>query len=238
MIELFKRMLARSAPVFNKISRHPFHLQLFNGTLPKQTFERFAEQDAKYLAAYAKGLKRLAERCDDRHLAQQFIWFAEEIIQSEINIQTKYLRKPTTYSFFSRQPYKSVEILPVVHDYINHLSFAANRCEIEVALSAFATCPWLYNKVLGKLIEPNQLINNQYSPWLQSYSGVEFTNATDMLIQTIHGYSRTSTCPVLQERMIRAFHRSAEYELVLYDTVLTDASVKQQTLWHVPFQKK
>lgn len=237
---LFERMLARSAPLLQQFRKHPLHVELcIKGTLPISTFETFAEQDVRYLAAHAKALQRISERFDDRALANRLRWLSCGIIQAELNVYSRYLNNPNHFTFFSVNPRPRVREFPIIKQYINHLFTTANSGSIEEAVASCVPCFWIYNKELGKPMSTDGSSNNYYASWIASYSSKKFTHATELIVKTMQELGSTVRCPILQERIIRAFHESVRCELGFYNTVMSSEQFapSSSTTLHIPFQK-
>ncbi len=237
---LFERMLARSTPLLHQFSKHPFHIELcIKRTLPRSTFETFAEQDAHYLASFAKVLCRISERFTDRRHAQQFKRLSEEIIQAEMNLYSRYLKKPHAFSFFSLNSSPPVREFPIIQQYTQYLLTTANTGSIEEAVASCVACFWIYNKELGKHTRSTNHQNNYYAPWIASYSSKKFTHATEGIVQTMQEMAQQVRCPLLEKKIIEAFHRSVKYEWQFYNEVMNCEKNSNQTspCLHIPFQK-
>jgi thiaminase len=55
----------RITPIYSAIRNHPFNVELAKGTLAKQKFAHYSQQDALYLVDFAKVLAALAMKLDN-----------------------------------------------------------------------------------------------------------------------------------------------------------------------------
>ena len=215
---IIERILSRSAGIFSQIYHHPFNQQLYKGTLPREQFITFLKQDAEYLCGFSNALKQLSNRFDDRQLAQQFKWFSENMIESERKLQSRYLSNSPRPTFFSKQPSKTPQ-MPVIVNYTAYQLHMAQHAPIEEAISCLASCYWIYQKMGEKM----NLVNhdtNPYQSWIKSYSSKQFTTATQLMIEALDNMGSPIACHLSQEKIIRSFYQSAQYELLFYDAIL------------------
>ena len=143
---IVEQILARSAGIFSRIYNHPFNQQLCQGTLAQEKFIAFLRQDAKYLRTFSIALRQLSHRFDDRRLADQFKWFSKEMIQSERNLQSKYLYDPHNI-FFSNKSH-IIPKIPVIAHYTTYQLNMVRTAPIEEAISSLASCYLIYQKLL------------------------------------------------------------------------------------------
>lgn len=215
---IIERILARSAGLFREINHHPFNQQLYQGTLPRETFIRFLRQDAEYLRGFSNALALLSRRFEDRQLAQRFRWFSNEMVDSERKLQSRYLIDSGYPSFFSPR-YQITPQIPVIQHYTTYQAQMAQHAPVEEAVSCLSSCYWIYHQ-LGQQMTTDNLSTNPYQQWIRSYSGKQFTIATQVMIETLHDLAKSITCETSKERIIASFYHSAQYELMFYDAIL------------------
>jgi len=58
--------------ILEEIKDHPFITELINGTLPKDVFQYYINQDSLYLSEYKKVLALLSVKCPDQEDALFF----------------------------------------------------------------------------------------------------------------------------------------------------------------------
>ena len=208
------RLMSRSATVLSKLYTHPFNQQLSNGTLPRETFKFYLEQDAIYLNAFSRTLATISSRLTDQRHAQQFKQLSHEMISAELKIHHKYLKKPMPGLFFSER--NPIQKIPVIKHYIEHLESTAKNAPIEQAVASCVPCFWAYNQ-LGLQMNAHSLKNNPYNDWIKSYSKPQFTASTQRMIQTLNDLANNMPCPTSQEKMIAVFLQSIEFELSFFD---------------------
>ncbi len=229
---IIERILARSAGIFSEIYHHPFNQQLVNGTLSREKFMVFLKQDAEYLREFSVALTLISKRFDDRRLAQQFRWFSKDMINSEKKLQSRYFFESPAPTFFLKQHPVTPKI-PVIANYTAYQCHMAKHAPIEEALSSLASCYWIYQK-MGEKMNTQRHHTNPYQDWIKSYSGKQFSTATQLMMETLDDMGRSITCNHSQEKMILAFYQSAQYELMFYDAILPRPNKRLSTITAIP----
>lgn len=73
----------KTAPIYNEIIKHPFNVELAQGTLDMERFKFYVEQDAFYLKAFSRSLAFIAARANTSKIIQQFLDFALGVLVGE-----------------------------------------------------------------------------------------------------------------------------------------------------------
>src|SRR5579863_4870320 len=97
-IMLFSQMSAAVQPVLFSICQHPFNIELAKGTLSRNKFIYYLEQDALYLAEFFRALTLIGARVKHHGYAKQFLEFALEALNAEKILHADYLRHYTSRS--------------------------------------------------------------------------------------------------------------------------------------------
>ncbi len=205
----FLRMRNAISHLLPKIYEHPFNRELYQGTLPKETFRFYLEQDALYLRGFSKALMLTSSRLTATRHAEQFKLFSEEALDTERNLHTKYLGNTRSSGLFyiRKTPIKAIS------DYTQHLLNTAKNFPIEEAVASLIPCFWIYSD-LGKKMSTYKIETNPYRSWILSYSNIQFTKAAEAIIQIADELGDT---PIKQNKMISAFIKSTEYEILFWD---------------------
>lgn len=213
---LFHKMRTAIAAQLNTLYSHPFNVDLYKGTLPRDIFHTFLEQDRLYLYDFSKALTQTAGRLSNEKHKMLFHKFAKEMVQSEINILHKYLPKPFSPSLF--QPAKnSVQKISAISQYTAYLFETTNHASIEEAVACLIPCFYIYS-TLGIRMRPMIHENNPYKLWIYSYSNERFLLSTQLIIQTLEELSRDSGI-IDQKPIITAFVTSTQFEIAFWDSI-------------------
>ena len=138
---LSTQAFAQSEKICNAILCHPFIQELSAGTLSKERFCYYIEQDALYLMEFARALAFIAGRSPHYKRIAKFLDFSEEAILAQERLVHKFF-----LDFFDHAP--SQEMGPAC---LNYTSFILKQCAvepIECSIASVFPCFWVYHKVI------------------------------------------------------------------------------------------
>ena len=214
-----KQVIARNTAIFSRIYNHPFNQQLKAGTLPRDVFNFYLEQDALYLRDFSIALKQLSKRFTDRSYAAQFRYFADDMIAAELDIHLKYLGQNNSNTFFSAAKRRHLQKIPVISNYTNHLLYATENAPIAEAVLSCLPCFLIY-KELGVQMNAYNQQNNPYYPWIASYSSKQFVTSTQRMVQTADELAAMVTGPAQRASLNKTFLQSIQFERLFFDAAL------------------
>jgi thiaminase len=213
---LFHKMKEAITQRLLQIQTHPFNEGLCQGTLPREIFQAFLEQDQLYLRAFAKALQHLETRFPEgaeRQLFQQAhqgVYFELERLQQ--------MRSPSTQRrmSFLNEP-RLVLKSDVISQYTQHLSTNVHGASLPVAVASMLPCYYIYH-TLGLHMATRSVENNPYQPWINAYLDKDFSTLTVSMIQLMDQFDVRSGS-VEEQNIICVFAKSAEYESAFLDDV-------------------
>lgn len=197
-MKLSKRAWDHSHHCIESIKRHPFNVELKNGTLPLETFGFYIEQDTLYLQDFAKCFAIIASKVPKEHM-RSFLRFAEYALIAEQEVVHDFFRK--TYQFKETK-----KITLATLSYTNYLLSLSALESVEVAIAGVLPCFWVYREV-GLDIAKDAKANNPYSRWIETYSGKDFANSVNELID-IFDALQANTSEAIRLKMLDAFYKS------------------------------
>lgn len=196
-------------PIFNKTVKHPFIKELMNGTLPKEKFLFYIQQDSIYLASYSKLMTGIATQLDNPNHIKDFISFASDNLEQEKEL----------HKLFVTEPYQP-ELLhptPTCLLYTSYLTQHLAVSPIEVAIAAVLPCFVVYQEV-GLYIYKNQTQKeNPYQAWIETYAGEEHIESVRKAVAICNELADNST-PEMRNKMLAAFITSAKIEHLFWDS--------------------
>lgn len=199
---------AANQSIYNAIIQHPFNQELLDGTLKKDIFSYYIEQDSKYLEDFAKTLAVIASKLDNAELIIQFIDFAHGAIIAEQEDVHQHYRKSISHNNVSNF---SVACL----GYTSYLLRNAFSESVEVAIATVIPCFWVYNEV-GNHIKQNTQPNNSYQKWIDNYASQDFANGVKKILAIANNYYNHANNST-QEKMLEAFKHSMMWEYRFWD---------------------
>ena len=196
-------------PVFKKTIEHPFIQELMNGTLPKEKFLFYIEQDAIYLSSYSKLMTGIATQLSQTDHINSFISFASDNLEQEKEL----------HKLFVTEPYQPelLEATPTCLLYTSYLLKHLSVSPIEVTVAAVLPCFVVYQEV-GLYIYRNQTSeNNPYKAWIETYAGEEHRESVRKALSICNELAQKST-PEIRKAMLDSFITSAKIEHLFWDS--------------------
>ncbi len=195
-------------PVYQKIITHPFNVELGQGTLSRDKFSYYMQQDSLYLIDFAKSLNLIAAKCKDPEDVIAFTRFAEGAIVAERSLHEFY------FDHFGIAP--STQKGLTCHHYTHFLLSICALQSPEIGAAAVLPCFWVYLEV-GKHIYQNQTAkNNPYQKWIETYAGDEFEGVAQQAKEICDRFYQNSDKKT-QDAMSTAFYESTVLELGFWE---------------------
>lgn len=195
-----------ACPVYDEILRHPFIIQLAEGTLPVAKFEYYLRQDALYLDNYAKVLAHIASRLNDKNDIEAFINFAKDGIEVEKAMHALFLHGLIP---------DRADISPTCLLYSSVLSSCATL-PVEIEAAAVLPCFWVYQRV-GKHIAALSVADNPYQQWIDTYSNPVFDASTQKAISICDTLAANAGNKTV-ENMTQIFIQCTKMEWLFWDS--------------------
>ena len=205
----YKETRALADVIYNKIISMPFNQELMNGTLHKDKFQFYIEQDSLYLLEFSRAMAIIAGRSNKSETILQFIHFAENGIIVESALHEGYLSKTG----------KNLNLIasPVCQHYTQFLLATAALDQIEVAMAATLPCFSIYKENGDKIHQNQNNISNPYQAWINTYAGEEFGVAVNKAISRCDEVA--ASCSESQRQsMTNAFIIACKLEWMFWDS--------------------
>lgn len=199
---LSQEVWQHSARIIESILEHPFNQELMSGTLARDKFAYYIEQDSLYLQDFARCHAILSSKTPQAD-TRKFLAYAEGCYIAEEEVVHEFFRK--TYQFT-----ETGKISPASINYTSYLLRTCSMESYEVGLAAVLPCFWVYREV-GLNIAKNTVKNNPFSRWIDNYASPEFSTCVDEAIALFDLYADNSSQQT-RNKMLQAFYNSCVYE--------------------------
>ncbi|WP_298653720.1 thiaminase II [uncultured Proteiniphilum sp.] len=196
-------------PVYDRILALPFIKELINGTLSKETFIFYIQQDAIYLSDYGKVLTGIASKLDDPRHIEAFIHFASDVLDVEKALHRSFIQELKNSG--------SIGPSPSCLLYTSFLHKQLANASIEEALATVLPCFWIYKEVGDYILENQTKENNPYQSWIDTYGGEDFERSVFSAIAICDEIAEQCT-ESRQQAMTEAFIISAKLEWIFWDS--------------------
>lgn len=197
------------APIYRAIIEHPFIQELAGGTLRRDAFAFYMQQDALYLADFGRALAIMAGRSPTPELMLDFARFAEGDVLVERAVHGTFLalfdiNSPITVPSPSCLLYKSF------------LLAVSTLGPYSEAVAALLPCFWIYREV-GLHIHRQAAADNPYRRWIDTYAGEEFGQYVARAIAITDEVAATASDEERQA-MRAAFVTASRLEWMFWDS--------------------
>ncbi len=194
--------------IFASIINHPFLTELAAGTLSREAFTRYLQQDDLYIIDDARALALSGVRAPN---PEEMLFLLEQAYE---NLRMEKSLHDEIFMTFEVIPVKKKTL--ACEAYTGYLLNTAVSNHYEIAVASLLPCFWVYHEV-GKRIISSSVKDNPYRPWIDTYGGDEFQAAVEGMKELADRIADRSPSSI-REAMVQAFVRSTEFELKFYDS--------------------
>lgn len=197
-----------AAPVYDKITEHPFIKELTDGTLDRSRFMHYLRQDSLYIGEYFRVLAHIASRLRDSEFASDFIGFAADGVFVEKTMHEVYLKdEPMT---------AGVRMSPACELYTSVLK-AQSYMPVEVEAAAVLPCFWVYQRVGERIYTARDHSANPYKAWIDTYGDPAFAESNRRAIAICDALAE-QTGESVRRAMTDIFVKATRLEWLFWDS--------------------
>ena len=181
-MNLSKKLWEDNIYLAEKSLQTKFVQNLKSGTLPKEKFQLYVVQDYFFLECFARAYGLAVSKAQDK----QMIKLLSELllgVSQELVLHDSYAKK-----WGINLSFKSIE--PATKNYTDFLKEVSQQNNLIEIMCAMAPCMRLYAWI-GKSLE-NDVINNPYKEWIETYSDKSFENLAKKLENLIDNSTQSS----------------------------------------------
>lgn len=198
---------ADSADIREQIAQLDFVRGLGDGTLGREAFEWYLDQDMQYLEYYSRALALLAAAAPDEDTREHFASASASVVTAEPALHRARLG--------GRAPHEPSETTSAYADF---LLARTGQDGFAVGAAAILPCYWLYAHVGTELMERARAVGweeHPYADWLATYSDPGFQAATETVRRAVDRAAAVAN-PATRSAMRRAFLRACRLELAFF----------------------
>jgi thiaminase/transcriptional activator TenA len=194
-------------PIVDEILGHPFIIKLVKGTLAKDVFLFYIEQDALYLDDFGKILAAAAMKLPDRDSTQNLLESALDSIKVEGTLHNIYLGEME----------RTLAPSPCCLLYTSYLYRHLAASNIETIMASLLPCFWIYMVVGHHIFSLSTDPGNPYQAWIDTYGGEEYRLSVEKTIKTTDRLAENTSA---SERlnMLNAFVMASKMEWLFWDS--------------------
>ncbi len=202
-----------SRRTWDGILGHPFVIELYRGTLPRQKFVYYVKQDYNYLVNIQRVFSLIAAKAEP-DVAKIALEMAHEDATIEMDSYTRLLGKLDR----SLEEVAQEEPSPTNMAYMNFLVATAALNDPLEGLVAVLPCFWTYLEIAKRHEE--ELSGNQdelYVQWARSYLSSDYEDMVDRLRELVDDLYEGRR----RWRFSRLFQTASRYELMFWNASYT-----------------
>src|SRR5437660_6791311 len=198
-------------PVYAAILRHPFVRGLTDGSLPRESFQFYAVQDALYLREFARALSLAAARAPEDSWIIMFNEHAAGALKVERALHESFFKE------FGMTPdaVAATPMAPTNLAYTSYLLAVAYGAPYHEALAALLPCYWIYWEV-GRELERAGSPDPLYTRWIATYASEEFGGVVRAVLAATEAVAAQRSS-VERETIRRHVLTTSRYEWMFWD---------------------
>ncbi len=201
MTKLSLRAAKQTENICKAIINHPFNQEMMRGTLSRERFGYYIEQDYLYLKELRPCYTALAGKATEKYKGD-FLKHADYTLIYE---QEMLKLLEGTFGFN-----KTGFIAPATLDYIKHLSHNCTNELLEVGMASTLACCTVYQQI-GIFFRDNYSADNPYNSWNETYSTKDYTDSVDRAVE-IFDELADNTNEATRQKMLDVHSASCWFE--------------------------
>lgn len=200
--------------IWNEYLTHPFVKEIGEGTLDKDKFKNYLIQDYLYLKEYSKvfciGIVKSKTMEDMR--------FFYNSIQGTMNDETAVHINYLEEFGVTPEALENSKSNLVTSSYTSYMQALALTGELKEIAATIMPCTWSYSYIGKHLIKTygENLENNFYKPWIESYASQGYADFTNVWIDYINELCKDIT-EEEKEKLRDIFINSSIHEMKFWD---------------------
>ena len=203
----------QTTPYWEGSFKHPFIVQLQDGSLPIENFRYYLIQDSYYLIHFSELYRKVAEKTSVSELRTLMMNNAANLAKGELAIRANFFKDLD----ITEEEINLTQISPTTYHYVSHMYRQLVAHNAAIAAASLLPCSLLYFDIGRRL----RLLNVTspvpiYQKWIETYGGDEASEALEKecaLLNRLYAESKKDD----QEMMISAFVISAKLEFNFWE---------------------
>jgi thiaminase/transcriptional activator TenA len=193
-------------PIFADIIAHPFIQALIDGTLEKDKFVFYLQQDSLYLSDFSRVLAGLAVKSELPGETLALLGFAHEACGVERELHRSFLKNVSP-----AEPTPCCLLYPSFH-YRQLATAPLERC-----MAAVLPCVWIYGRDGEHILAQGRLPQNPFQAWIDTYGGEEYAKSVALAVDIADEMASGLSRPRLLE-MTETFKLASKMEWMFWDS--------------------
>jgi thiaminase/transcriptional activator TenA len=203
---------AHAADIWQRQHRHPFVIEIGDGTLDLGVFRRWVRQDYLFLIEYGRVLALCAARAPDLATMRRFAALAHETLGKEMDLHRSFCAELG----IDEAALEREAPAPTTRAYTDFLVRTASTGDFAEAAAAVLPCMWGFSEIGRRLAARGRPDDPRYAAWVDVYASDEFAELAGWCRSVVDRVGDGAPDVVLAA-MREAFWVSSAYELAFWD---------------------
>lgn len=211
-MNILSRLRKDAQKIWDEIGKHPFIIELCQGTLPLEKFKHYVLQDYHFLLTAIKNFSLIASKAEAAEDMVELAKISGRITVSEYRNHLRLLKSLG----LDIEDAQSTEPIPIVCAYSDFLISASSQNPFPHALVSILPCFWSY----GEIIKPHRekLAQNPclvYRQWAAEYSSEPYFQVMGRIKRVAERVSASASYDALKYLFLKA----SRYEYIYWDDI-------------------
>jgi thiaminase (transcriptional activator TenA) len=206
-------MRARTDSIWSAIHAHPFVRGIGDGTLSRDRFQVYLEQDYVYLIDFSRVIALAVAKAETLEEMRRFSRLLEATLAQEMELH----RRACASFGMDLARLERTEPGLVTAAYTSGLLRVCYEGRASDILAALLPCAAGYVEIAGRLRERGLPSKAHYRDWIETYISPEMIALAEWLARRMDDSARESAAADRQ-RWLGLYRTSARLELLMFDT--------------------
>jgi thiaminase/transcriptional activator TenA len=201
-----------AAPLWDAILEHPMVERLGRGTLDREPFRYWLEQDYVYLVEYSRTFAYGAAKAPSLTHMQTFAELLWETLDTEMDLHRSYAAE----FGIDRADLEATTPSPTTQAYTDFLVRTSAHGSFADIVAVLLPCMWGFNETGLRLRDRGVPDDDLYARWIRTYAGEEFSELTQWCKDLMDEVAADASL-ANRERYRELFWTSARFEYRFWD---------------------
>lgn len=163
-----------ASTIIHNLQQHPFIRRLKDGSLPKDSFIHYLEQDMIYLTNYGKEMEMLSHLMPTTPMKELFRKIAADGVLAEKEL----------HQFLSTQwdAHPTEKVSSCTQGYMNFTRHYIGTGDAALAIASLLPCFWVYNEIGHFIAATPPTDEHPYKAWIETYKSAEMDEVVEQVI--------------------------------------------------------
>ena len=181
-MKVSQRLYDSTKDIWKMYLTHPFIRKIKDGSLDIEKFRYFMLEDYLYLLEYVKVFAIGLTKTKEFRLMKLFAESIDAILNHEMNIHKSYMKRIG----ISDEQLQNFKPSLTNTSYTSYMLSVAQAGDATDIVSSVLACSWSYAEIGNYIASDENALNHEfYGEWIRGYSGKEYQDTNNMLINLL-----------------------------------------------------